>query len=164
MKSLSGLPALYLANVLLAINGVWCKSIHLDALTITALRCAIAALALIILASAQHTVWGFETRNKKILIVVLGVLMGAHWSTFFHSMQVSTLAIGILAHYSAPVVTVILEPLLDRKWPKIKDLLAGLLVLAGLAMMVPHWDINSQAIAGIGLPLGEVGVPVLVLG
>ncbi|RYD90603.1 MAG: DMT family transporter, partial [Sphingobacteriales bacterium] len=144
-----GLIAIYVAMVLLAINGVLSKTIPLDAITVTCLRCAIAFVALLGFAQWQRQPWGFTTARERGLVVGLGVLMGIHWSCFFKGMQVSTVAIGILAHYTTPVVTVTLEPLLDKRWPKRADVLAALIVLVGLAIMVPEWHWGSQTLWGI---------------
>jgi drug/metabolite transporter (DMT)-like permease len=145
----SGLGSIYLATFLLAINGVLCKSIDLDAVSITALRCAIALVALLAFAYWHAQPWGYASPKRRALVVFLGLLMGLHWACFFQAIQVSTVAIGILAHFSAPVVTVLLEPLLDRRWPLFSDLLAALGVLVGLAIMVPHWSLDSQMLWGI---------------
>lgn len=144
-----GLLAIYTAMVLLAINGVLSKTIPLDAITVTCLRCGIAFFALLAFAMWQNQPWGFKTARQRWLVVGLGVLMGIHWSCFFKGMQVSTVAIGILAHYTTPVVTVTLEPLLDRQLPKRADVIAALLVLVGLGIMVPQWHWGSQTLWGI---------------
>ncbi|HEY6529323.1 MAG TPA: DMT family transporter [Cellvibrionaceae bacterium] len=144
-----GLLAIYVAMVLLAINGVLSKTIPLDAITVTCLRCGIAFVALLAFAQWQRQPWGFRTARERWLVVGLGVLMGIHWSCFFKGMQVSSVAIGILAHYTTPVVTVTLEPLLDKRWPKSADVIAALIVLAGLAIMVPDWHWGSQTLWGI---------------
>ena len=145
-----GLVAIYTAMVLLAINGVLSKTIPLDAITVTCLRCGIAFCALSLCALAEPTL-GFITLRQRCLVVGLGVLMGIHWSCFFKGMQVSTVAIGILAHYTTPVVTVTLEPLLDRQLPKRADVIAALLVLVGLGIMVPQWHWGSQTLWGSSL-------------
>ena len=144
-----GLIAIYVAMVLLAINGVLSKAIPLDAITVTCLRCGIAFVALLAFAQWQGQAWGFKQAQERWLVLGLGVLMGIHWSCFFKGMQVSTVAIGILAHYTTPVVTVTLEPLLDKGWPKRADVIAALIVLIGLAVMVPEWHWGSQTLWGI---------------
>lgn len=146
-----GLAALYTATVILAINGVLSKAIPLDAVTITCLRCAIAFTALACILSLQKSDNLFRLQNTKSLpiVFVIGMLMAAHWSSFFHAMQISTVAIGILAHYSFPVITVIVEPLLDKRRPKASDLIAGTIVLGGVALMVPSWELGQSAFTGV---------------
>lgn len=143
------LLAIYFAVGLLAINGVLSKTIPLDAITVTSLRCAIAFIALLAFTQWTRQPWGLKQTKERYLVVGLGILMGIHWSCFFKGMQVSTVAIGILAHYTTPVVTVTIEPLLDRRLPKTSDITAALIVLIGLSLMVPEWHWGSQTLLGI---------------
>ncbi len=151
----AGLASVYIATVLLAINGLLSKTIHLDAVSITALRCAIACAALLAFARWEGSPWGFVSWRRKLLVIGLGVLMGLHWSLFFHAIQVSTVAIGILAHFSSPLITVTLEPLLDRRWPAWEDAIAAACVMLGLGIMVPQWSLDNQALWGIVFGLGS---------
>lgn len=153
----SGLPALYTANILLAINGVWCKKIPMDAISITAIRCIIAAFALGAFIQLSRTPWGFQSHKKLLLVMILGVLMGLHWSAFFYSMQVSTVAMGILALYSTPVITLLLEPLFDKSWPKTVDVALGATVVLGLAIMVDDWSLADGSTLGLLFGLASAG-------
>ena len=51
-----------------------------------------------------------ERASDYALQLGLGALMGMHWWTYFVSMQVSTVAIGLISRSTAPVLTVFLEP------------------------------------------------------
>lgn len=146
-----GLAALYVATVILAISGVLSKSIPLDAISITFLRCVIALMTLCIILRLQKANNLFQLHSRKSygIVVIVGSLMAIHWSSFFHAMQVSTVAIGILAHYSFPVITVIIEPLLNKKRPLLGDIIAALIVLAGVALMVPSWELNTSSFTGV---------------
>ena len=62
--------------------------------------------------------------------------MGLHWITFFHSMQVSTVAIGMLSLFTYPIITVLLEPFFNKIRVKTSDIVAGVVVLIGVLMMV----------------------------
>jgi len=49
----------------------------------------------------------FKLPSKKdsLLIVFTGLLTGVHWVTFFHAIQISTVAIAILSLYTFPIMT-----------------------------------------------------------
>ena len=81
-------------------------------------------------------------------ILVSGILMGAHWITYFYALQLSTVAIGMLSLFTYPVITAFLEPiLLKTKFKRIHILLA-LLVLTGMYFLSPNLDFeNSYTIA-----------------
>lgn len=147
------LVALYTATFIVSINGVISKSLPLNAVSITHLRCIIAGAALALFTLAWRQSLGLHHRRHYPFALGLGLVMAMHWSFFFHAMQVSTVAIGILAHYSYPVFTVLMESYFQRQWPAISDCVAGLVVLVGVALMVPDWQIGSSALAGVGFGL-----------
>lgn len=149
------LLSLYSAVVVMSINGIFAKAIPLGAVTITHIRCVIAVLALLAFALYQKQTLRLLHRSHYRAVVILGILMAIHWSTFFKSMQVSTVAVGMLAHYCHPVLTVIFEPLLDRKAPASTDVLAGIVVLIGIVLMVPDWTVGGDALLGVLLGLAS---------
>jgi drug/metabolite transporter (DMT)-like permease len=69
-------------------------------------------------------------------VYALGLLLGLHWVTFFHAMQVSSVAVGMLAMFTFPIITILLEPFFTTRKLMVGDLVAGLVVLAGLGIMV----------------------------
>ena len=150
-----GLFALYAASMIIAINGVFSKVIPLDAITITFTRCLIAFVAMCFILQFQKNKNLFRLQHKSsyLKVLAIGALMSVHWSSFFHSMQISTVAIGILAHYSFPIITVLLESLLNKKRPKRQDIISGLIVLVGVAIMVPSWDLDSSTFLGVSFGL-----------
>ena len=137
----------------MGINGVFSKIIPLDATSITQLRSVIAAIALVIFTLLQKRTLRLDSPRQYAVVLGLGVLLALHWSSFFHAMQSSTVAIGILAHYSYPVLTVIAEPLLNKRSPELGDVLAGCLVLVGVAIMVPNWTMGSDVLVGVSFGL-----------
>ncbi|MGH1485817.1 MAG: DMT family transporter [Cellvibrionaceae bacterium] len=126
---------LYVGIILLSTNGLFAKGIPLDATSITQIRSVIAAIGIIVyLLIFKRAFWISD--NKKLMGVYgLGILMGLHWVTFFHAMQVATIAIGMIALYTFPVMVVFMEALVHRSIPHWKDLLSAVLVLLGIVLM-----------------------------
>lgn len=146
-----GLFFLYLAVFLLTLNGLFAKVIPLDAVSITGLRSILAAIAIFLFIQIRRSQLMPESWQILFGIWGLGIVMGGHWITFFHSMQISSIAIGMLSLYSYPVITVLIEAFFQRQVPKISDLLAGIIVLIGLAIMLTeHWD-NLQGNVSMGV-------------
>ncbi len=137
-----GMGILYAAVFLLALNGLFSKIIPLDAVSVTQLRSVVAALTLLLFALMRHRAWRLDNLNQYLGIYLIGVIMGLHWISFFHSMQVSTVAIGMLSLFTYPVITVLLEPFFSRQRIMISDVFAGLMVLVGIYLMVED-DIQS---------------------
>jgi len=84
------------------------------------------------------------SRKDAPAILLSGVLMGGHWITYFYSLQLSNVAIGMLSLFTYPVMTSLLEPLfLKTKFSKI-HLLLGLLVLIGIYFLAPSFDPDND--------------------
>lgn len=142
---------LYTAITLIAANGLFAKGIPLDAIEITFLRSMIAlsAIALFLLVCKRSP----KIHNKKIFFGIygIGILMGIHWVTFFHSMQISTIAIGFLSLFTFPIITVFMESAMYKHWPHWQDIMSGILVLFGITLMVADKpiELSSTTLQGV---------------
>ncbi len=145
----SSLALLYISVVLLSMNGLFAKSIALDAMSITQLRSLIAALGLAAILSLRRTTLGLPDWKTTFLVYGLGIVMGLHWITFFHSMQVSSVAVGIISLFCYPVITVIIEPLFYRGSPKLVDFVAAMVVLVGVSVMVSGETLGGNVREGV---------------
>lgn len=135
-KPTFGLPILYLAIFLLSLTGLFAKLIPLDPVSIIQLRGVVASLCLALFCFKRRRSLSLGSSRTYLGVYALGLLLGVHWVTFFHAMQVSTVAVGMLAMFSFPVLTIILEPLFSKTGWHSRDLVAGLVALAGLAVML----------------------------
>jgi drug/metabolite transporter (DMT)-like permease len=135
-ESRSGLLALYLAIILLSLNGLFAKLIPLDATSIIQLRSVVAVFAIAVSMVLQKRSLKLRCMGHYPGVYGLGLLLGLHWISFYYAMQVSSVAVGMLAMFTFPVITILLEPLFTGKQLKATDLLAGISVLAGLLIMV----------------------------
>ncbi len=145
-KSLLGLHA---SNILFAGTGLFSKLIPLPAIDITAFRCLMAAGALLVIITLIKRKVLLTGVRDWLLMGLAGLLMCLHWVTFFHAMQVSTVAVGMIALYTYPIITVFLEPFWQRQLPHRADLFCGLLVLAGVCLLVPDFSLRSSAVLGL---------------
>lgn len=112
-------------------------------------RSLIAALALtVFLRGTGHSLALGNWRDAGG-VVLSGVLMGAHWLTYFHSMRVSTVAVGIISLYTYPMLTILLEPLLRRERLRAVDGALGLAVMVGVVILVPDFHLGSATTRGV---------------
>lgn len=89
------------------------------------------------------------TMRERLLVAACGGLLAFHWFAFFHSIQLSTVAIGLLSYSTAPVFAALMEPLWFRErfsWPSLG---AALLVVAGVALIVPRWSPGDTQAVGV---------------
>ena len=99
---------LILATLLISTSGVLGRYIALDPPVIIWFR---AFLALITL----YFYCRFKNLNLKILskkdlpsLFLSGVFMAGHWVTYFYSLKLSNVALGVLSLYTFPVITALL--------------------------------------------------------
>jgi drug/metabolite transporter (DMT)-like permease len=96
---------------------------------------------------------GYSFRIAKgrplVITLVSGVLMAAHWVLYFYALKLSTVAIAMLAVFTYPAMTTLLEPLLLRKSFEIRHLLLALLVLVGVYLLAPELNLSSDVTAGL---------------
>ncbi|RZS90531.1 DMT family transporter [Aquimarina brevivitae] len=77
-------------------------------------------------------------------IVLSGILMGAHWITYFYALKLSNVAIGMLSIFTYPILTAFLEPLILKTRFQKMHLLLALLVLLGIYFLVPDFDLDNS--------------------
>ena len=96
-------------------TGILGKLIHLDSVVIVWYRVIIAMIALgVYMAfSSKH----FIPNSKKSLlqILLIGLFVGAHWLTFYKSIQLSTASLGILCLSTTTLHVSWLEPLVMKR-------------------------------------------------
>jgi len=132
----SGLPSLYLAIFLLALTGLFAKLIPLDAVSIIQLRGVFAAIGLALFALLRKRNFWLPSIRAYAGVYGLGILLGVHWVTFFHAMQISSVAVGMLALFSYPMITILLEPFFTKQRINTGDIFAGVVMFVGLTVMV----------------------------
>lgn len=89
--------------------------------------------------------FSFTLARKDILAIALsGVFMGLHWITYFYSLQLSNVAIGMLSLFTYPVMTSLLEPLFLKTQFSKMHLLLGVLVLIGIYFLAPSFDTEND--------------------
>lgn len=91
---------------------------------------------------------GARSSGDRARFVLLGVLLAAHWVSFFHAIQLSTVALGLVTFSTFPVFTALLEPLLLKERLSRRDGVAAVLALAGVVLVVPEFSWASTATRG----------------
>jgi drug/metabolite transporter (DMT)-like permease len=150
---------LYLHSAVLLFGGtaLFSKLIGLPALDITVYRTAVAAIVLFIVLSLQKQKIRLASAKDYKVAILLGIVVGIHWVTYFAGMQMAGVTIGIIAFFTYPVITVFLEPLLTRflnksnisSKPKPKDILIALIVMVGIYLLIPEISLGNQVTLGI---------------
>jgi len=146
---------LFLHSAVLLFGGtaLFSKLIGLPALDITVYRTGVAAIVLFILLTLQKKQLTLASTKDYGVALLLGVVVGVHWVTYFAGMQMAGVTIGIIAFFTYPVITVFLEPLLSRakvnRKPQGKDVAIAIVVLIGIFLLIPEINLGNQVTLGI---------------
>ncbi|WP_350285605.1 DMT family transporter [uncultured Croceitalea sp.] len=150
--SLSHLLEINLAMVFISTSGALGKYIELPVPLIIVSRSILAFLVLMLYCKWRG--FSFKVLKEDVIpIIASGLFLGLHWLTYFYSLKLSNVAIGMLSLFTYPILTSFLEPLLLKtKFQRI-HLLLGLLVLAGIYFLVPSFDIQDSSTIAVGIGL-----------
>ena len=144
-----GLLSLHAAITLFGGTALFSQIIPLSALDITIIRCLIAATTLAVLFRVRGQRLQLKEMADYGIALLLGILMGLHWVSYFAGMQFAGVAIGMIAFFTFPLMTVLLEPLLHKQRPHWIDLCMGLLGLAGLWLIADGSQQSPDILKGM---------------
>ncbi len=149
MAKKQSLIEIHAAVVLFGLAGLFGKWLTLSPFIIVLGRVFFASAALsLFLLLTKKSIRVFPAKNFAVFIL-LGFILAMHWTAFFHSIQISTVAIGLLSYSSFPVFTAFLEPLFFKEKIKISMIFCALLCLLGIFLIIPQFDMNNSTLRGV---------------
>ncbi len=89
------------------------------------------------------------SRRTLFAFAALGVLLAVHWTTFFQSVQESSVAVALITYSTFPVFVAFLEPLLFREKLRWVDVILAAVALGGIAILLPNFQLNDRATRGV---------------
>jgi drug/metabolite transporter (DMT)-like permease len=142
------LVQVHLAVFLFGLAGLFGKLLDWPATAIVLGRTGLAALTLGGWLGWQRQRLRPTTGQDGLGLALLGVLLAFHWVSFFCSIQLSTVALGLLTFSSFPVFVTVLEPIfLGTRW-RWRDGVIALCVVIGVALVVPDYRLGAAASRG----------------
>jgi drug/metabolite transporter (DMT)-like permease len=148
-SSRRALLTLYLSAFLMGATGLFSKTIHLPAWDITGYRTWIASFLLFAWVWWRERKLALSSGKDYGRIIFLGALLAIHWITFFHSMQVSSVSVGLISLYAYPVMTVFMEPFVKKTQLDWRDVVTGFVVLLGVYFLIPEFDLDNNVTLGV---------------
>ena len=109
--------------------------ISIEALPLVWYRMSIASLLVFLLMFFLKISFRIS-RSMLLGFVIAGVLIALHWATFFHAIKVSSVSLTLSILSSGALFTAFLEPLFYRRKIIGYEVLFGLLVIAGLVLVL----------------------------
>lgn len=149
---------LHLGVLLLGVSALFAKLIDLPALDIIAYRSLLTFFLLAVLLKLFKQPLTLRSLRDYKVALILGVLAAIHWLTYFMSVQMTSVSVGMITLFTYPVITVLIEPLFRKQLPKLQDLVISLIVLFGISLLFPGlWQampsVSEHYVLGIVLGL-----------
>jgi drug/metabolite transporter (DMT)-like permease len=144
-----GLTQIHLAVLLAGGAGLFAKFLSVGPMVLTSGRTLFGSLALLLVALLTKSSLRLNGARDLLALALSGALLAAHWFTFFLSIHVSTVAIGLLAFSTFPLFATFLEPLVFGERLHRRDVVMALAVTAGLVLVTPSFDFGNHLTQGL---------------
>jgi len=143
-----GLFEIHLAVLLFGLAGLFGKLLSLSPFFIVLGRTFFAALTLSAALCYSKTPIRPKSKQDLAMLVFLGIILAIHWTTFFHAIQISTVAVGLLTFSTFPVFVTFMEPCFFKEKLRRFDILTAGFVVLGLILVVPSFDFRNHVTQG----------------
>lgn len=131
---LGDLFLLHLIVFIFGFTGILGKLITTDADILVWWRMAIAAVTIAIFAYGTGKIKK-SLRVNGLKYAAIGIIIAAHWITFFQAIKVSNVSVTLACLSAASLFTAILEPLFFKRRISGSEVFLGILVIAGLGLI-----------------------------
>jgi drug/metabolite transporter (DMT)-like permease len=150
MSRSSALFKLHCAAMLFGSTALFGQAMHASPTMIVLGRTAFAVLALGLFALyGRRAPWhGLAARDIARLIAA-GLVLALHWVTFFMAVRSGGVALATLGFASFPVFVALLELAILGERLRARDVAVLLLVLAGLFLITPAFDLRNTSTEGL---------------
>jgi drug/metabolite transporter (DMT)-like permease len=144
-----GLAYANVAVLFFGLAGVLGKLSGLPAPVLTFGRVLFAGIVLLGVALLRRLVARPKSSRDGLVLLGQGVLLAVHWTSFFEAINVSNVAVGLISFSSFPLFTAALEPALLGQRPSRIQVAAALLILPGIYLLVPSFNLEDRTTAGV---------------
>lgn len=140
---------LHISVLLAGGAGLFAKLVSAGPAAITCGRTLFGSLALAVAAALMKSNLRLRSAKDLLVLALSGAILAVHWFSFFVSIQVSTVAIGLLAFSTFPLFVTFLEPLVFGERLHRHDVITATVVVAGLILVTPNWDLSNHLTQGL---------------
>lgn len=140
---------LALATLFISTSGPLGKFIDLPTPVIIWGRSIIASIFLFSYCRFKKFSIKIKSKKDAPTIILGAVLLATHWVTYFYALKLSNVAIGMLAMFTFPVITALLEPLFTKSKLNPTHIFLACLVLLGIYILAPDLNLENTHLKGI---------------
>ena len=140
---------IHVAVLLFGLAGLFGKWLILSPFIIVLGRVFFASITLSLILWLSKQSMKISPRKNYLYLIFLGFILAVHWVSFFKSIQVSTVAVGLLSFATYPVFTTFLEPLLLKEKIVKTNIFFSLFCVVGVFLIIPRFDLDNSTFVGV---------------
>lgn len=151
-KRAGGTNSLLLLNVsvmLFGLSAVLGRFIDAPAVVIAGGRVVCSSVTLLLFSLATKSSLRLGSKKDLGLAVATGAVLAVHWTTFFQSIQSSSVAVGTITFSAFPLFLTFLEPLVFHEKLRLRSLLSAGALLVGVGITAPSFSPENTAARGV---------------
>ena len=135
---------LHIAVMLFGLAGVIGKYIFFPAGVITLGRVFFSTLILTMIIELKKESLMLSYRKDYFIMIISGVLLAVHWTTFISSIQLSTVAIGTITFSTFPLFITFLEPIIYKEKLMAKNITYAFMMFIGVVITIPEFSLDNN--------------------
>lgn len=140
---------LHIAVMLFGLAGVVAQFVEVSAVMVALGRVICSSALLLIIALVKKDRLRLDSKRDVLLIILTGAVMAAHWTTFFQSIQVSTVAIGTITFSTFPLFLTFLEPIIFHEKIRRQSIFSAIILFIGVLITIPEFSMANDTTIGI---------------
>jgi len=147
-QKIHGLVEIHVAVLLFGLAGLFGKFLTLSPLLIVFGRTFFASITLGLILAFSTIKLRAKSKRDLSALMLLGVILAIHWITFFHAIQMSTVAVGLLTFSTFPIFVTFMEPYFFKEKLRRFDMLTAGFVVLGLIFVIPSLNFQNNITQG----------------
>jgi len=148
-KASRNLVEVHIAVFLFGLAGLFGKLIHQPSVVIVFGRVLFATMALLLILRYFRQNITLQSPRDYVWLVLLGVILATHWASFFYSIQLSSVAVGLLSFSTFPIFVTFIEPYVFKEQLRFKNVAIAVVTLIGVAFIVPTFELANNVTQGV---------------
>lgn len=150
------MPQYLLAMTIFGTIGLFVKFIELPSTVIALSRGALGTLfLLLILKLLKRRINTATVKSNFKHLVIAGVALGLNWIFLFEAYRLTSVATATLAYYMAPIILILLSPILLHERVPLGKWICVICALFGMSLISGVWE-GSENVALDGITMGLI--------
>lgn len=150
------MPQYLLAMTIFGTIGLFVKFIELPSTVIALSRGALGTLfLLLVLKLLKRRINTASVKSNFKHLVIAGVALGLNWIFLFEAYRLTSVATATLAYYMAPIILILLSPILLHERIPLGKWICVICALFGMSLISGVWE-GSENITSDGITMGLI--------